>query len=137
MTPSAAKSASVSPNGFQVGIGWSIQPKRISGPSRSSSTGTTPAPVSSRSTIFWRGPPSTNAEPSVGCPANGSSAAGVKMRMRTSASAARAGRTNTVSENAISFASACMVASSRSRASVNTASWFPSSGVSVKTSATT
>jgi hypothetical protein len=124
-------------NASQVGIGWSIQPNVIFGPSRTSSTGTTPAPVSRRMTTFDIGPPSTNADPSVGCPANGSSPAGVKIRIRTSASSARAGRQKTVSENAISFASACIVASSRSRASVNTASWFPSSGVSVKTSATT
>ena len=61
----------------------------------------------------------------------------MKIRIRTSASAACGGSTNTVSENAISFASACIVGVSRSRASVKTASWLPASGVSVKTSATT
>ena len=48
-----------------------------------------------------------------------------------------AGRTKTVSEKPISSASACIVTGSRSRASVNTASWLPASGTSVKTSATT
>ena len=75
--------------------------------------------------------------PSVGWPANGSSFTGVKIRIRTSASPDRGGSTNTVSEKAISFASACIVSGSRSRASVKTASWFPCSAVSVKTSATT
>ena len=107
------------------------------GPSRSSSTGTTPAAVSSRITIFDSGPPSTNAVPSVGWPANGSSTAGVKILMRTSASSFEGGRTNTVSERFVSFASACIVSSSRSRASVKTASWLPARGTSVKTSAMT
>ena len=102
-TPSAASSSSARANGSHVGIGCSIQPKTIAAPSRSSSTGTTPAPVSSRSTIFCSGPPSTNAAPSVGCPANGSSAAGVKIRIRTSASSACGGSTNTVSEKLISL----------------------------------
>ena len=47
------------------------------------------------------------------------------------------GRTKTVSEKPISRASACIVSASSPRASVNTASWFPVSGVSVKTSAKT
>ena len=122
-TPSAAKSSSVrSKTGFHFGSGCSIQPKTISAPSRWSSTGTTPAPVSIRSTIFCSGPPSTNAVPSVGCPANGSSVPGVKIRIRTSASSACGGSTKTVSEKFISFASACIVSGSRSRASVKTAS---------------
>ena len=135
-TPSAARSSVVAANGSQAGTGCSIQPKRMSAPSRSSSTGTTPAPVSSRITAFWSGPPRTNAVPSVGCPAKGISAAGVKMRMRTSASGVVGGRTKTLSANIISFASACIVSGSRSRASVKTAIWFPVSGVSVKTSMT-
>jgi hypothetical protein len=110
---------------------------RIRDASRSSSTGTTPAPVSSRMTTFCRGAPSTNAEPRVGCPAKGSSRDGVKIRMRTSASGADAGSTNTVSAKFISRASACMSTSLRSRASVKTASWLPASGTSVKTSQTT
>ena len=122
---------------FQVGIGCSIQPKTIRGPSRSSSTGTTPEPVSSRITIFCSGPPSTNALPSVGWPANGSSTSGVKIRIRTSASSTVAGSTKTVSERFISRARRAIVCSSRSRPSVKTASWFPANGVSVKTSAIT
>jgi len=114
-----------------------MRPKTIRGPSRSSVTGTIPAPVSSRSTIFESGPASTNAAPSVGWPANGSSADGVKMRILTSASAVVAGSTKTDSERFVSRASACMSASPRSRASVKTASAFPARGSSVKTSATT
>ncbi len=44
---------------------------------------------------------------------------------------------NDVSEKFSSFASGCSVSSGISRASVNTASWLPASGVSVKTSHTT
>jgi len=97
-------------------------PAPIFAPSRSSSTGTIPPAISIRSTIFWSGPPSTNAVPSVGWPANGSSVAGVKIRMRTSAPSACGGSTNTVSEKFISLARACIVSGSRSRASVKTAS---------------
>ncbi len=113
------------------------EPKMIRAPSRSSSTGTTPAPVSRLITIFCSGPPRTNADPSVGCPANGSSVAGVKIRIRTSAPSACGGSTNAVSESCSSRASACIVSSSRSRASVNTASWLPARAVSAKTSTTT
>ena len=110
----------------------------IRAPSRSSSTGTTPAPVSSRITIFCSGPPSTKAEPSVGCPANGSSLDGVKMRIRTSASAA-CGRQHEdrLARSSSRARAPASSASSSSRASVNTASWLPASGVSVKTSAKT
>ena len=48
-----------------------------------------------------------------------------------------AGSTKTVSERFISRAIACIVASSRSRPSVKTASWLPVKGSSVKTSAST
>ena len=47
--------------------------------------------------------------PSVGWPAKGSSTAGVKILMRTSASSLDGGRTNTVSDRFVSFASACIV----------------------------
>ena len=134
--PSAASSSPSAANGCHVGTGCSIQPKLIRAPSRSSSTGTIPAPVSSRSTIACSGPPSTKAAPSVGCPAKGSSAAGVKMRMRTSAPSACGGSTKTVSDRFVSRASRCIVSESRSRASVKTASWLPASAVSVKTSTT-
>jgi hypothetical protein len=58
------------------------------------------------------------------------------MRIRACPPAA-AGSTNTLSEKFISRARACMSPSSRSRASVKTASWLPVSGRSVKTSQTT
>ena len=99
-------------------------------------TGTVPTPVSSRTTPSWSGAASTSAAPSVGCPANGISWRGLKIRIRAVPSAA-AGSTNTVSEKPISRASACIVPSSRPRASVKTASWLPASRVDVKTSATT
>ena len=82
------------------------------------------------------GCPMTNAVPRVGWPANRSSAAGVKMRIRTCASPSP-GYTNTDSLSAISFASGWSRSSGISRASVKTASWLPSSGLSVNTSATT
>ena len=66
-----------------VGSGCSIRPKTIRAPSRSSATGTVPRPVSIRISSSCSGPASTNAVPSVGCPANGTSSAGVKMRILT------------------------------------------------------
>ncbi len=105
-----------------MGTGCTIRPKTIRpDSSRSSCTGTTPTAVSSAIVSSWSGAASTNAEPSVGWPAKGSSVTGVKIRMRA-CPPSRAGRTYTVSEKPISFASACIVTSSRSRASVNTAS---------------
>jgi hypothetical protein len=67
----------------------------------------------------------------------GNSFSGVKIRIRTSASSTWGRSTKTLSAKFISLASACIVSESRSRASVNTASWFPVSAVSVNTSATT
>ncbi len=64
-------------------MGWRMRPKTIRSPSRSSATGTVPAPVSSRISSTWSGPPSTKADPSVGCPANSISSVGVKIRIRT------------------------------------------------------
>ena len=93
-------------------------------------------PVSSAITPSCSGAPSTNAVPRHGCPANGSSLRGVKIRIRT-VPPSRGGRTKTVSERPSSSASSCIVTSSRSRASVKTASWLPASGRSVKTSART
>jgi len=57
-------------------------------PSRSSRTGTTPLPVSSRISSSWSGPARTNAEPSVGWPAKGTSTPGVKIRIRACAPSA-------------------------------------------------
>jgi hypothetical protein len=61
----------------------------------------------------------------VGCPANGISKLGVKIRTR--ASARSLGSTNVVSDRFIWRASACIRASLRPRASVNTQSAFPDS----------
>jgi hypothetical protein len=74
-----------------------------------------------------------NAVPSVGCPANGSSESGVKIR--TSYPFVRTAVTNVVSENPISFASTDMVTeSSPSSGSGTTQTWFPANGTSVNTS---
>ncbi len=53
----------------------------IFAPSRSSTTGTRPMPVSSTIVGSCIGPASTNALPSTGWPANGSSLNGVKIRI--------------------------------------------------------
>ena len=83
-TPSAAKSSSTSAKASTVGTGWVIRPKTMRpDSSRSSSTGTIPRPVSSPIVPSWSGAPSTKAVPRTGCPANGSSVAGVKIRIRT------------------------------------------------------
>lgn len=73
------------------------------------------------------------AVPRTGCPANGNSLAGVKIRTRASAPAA-GGSTNTVSLNPISSASGCRRSSGIAAPSVKIASWLPASARSVKTS---
>src|SRR2546428_11257706 len=75
----------------------------------------------------------TKALPSTGCPANGSSLNGVKIRI-LACPPLSAGYTKTVSEKFIPRAIGCSRFSGTSRASVNTASWLPASGRSVKTS---
>jgi len=82
------------------------------------------SPADRRSRTTW-------AVPSVGCPANGISKVGVKMR--TFAVALADGRTNVVSDRLNCSASACIAASSRSRASSKTHSGLPASGLSAKT----
>jgi hypothetical protein len=68
---------------------------------------------------------STWAVPTVGCPAKGSSAPGVKMRRRRECFALSGGKTKTVSERFSSRAVACMISVSRPLASGNTARGFP------------
>src|SRR5262245_29026724 len=109
-----------------------MRPKMMRGPSRSSTIGTGPMPVSSTMVGSCSGAASTNALPSTGCPANGSSLNGVKIRIRAWPPAA-AGYTKTVSEKFISRAIGCRSVSGMRRASVKTASWLPVSGVSVTT----
>ena len=98
-----------------------MRPNVMRGPSRSSTIGTSPRPVSSTMVGSCSGAASTNALPSTGCPANGSSLNGVKIRIRACPPCA-AGYTNTVSDKFISRAIACSSFSGMSRASVNTAS---------------
>ena len=81
-------------------------------------------PVLNRSRTTW-------AVPNVGWPAKGISKPGVKIR--TLAAAVSEGRMKVVSDRLNCKASACRVASSRPRASSNTARGFPPSGVSAKT----
>ena len=76
-----------------------------------------------------RAAPRTNAVPSVGCPANGISTVGVKMRMRASASSpSSGGSTNTVSDRLSSRAARCIVSPLSPAASVKTATGLPCSG---------
>ena len=95
-----------------------------------------PIPHSSRISSSCSGAARTNAVPSVGWPANGSSTDGVKIRKRAWPSCS-GGRTNVVSERFSSRARRCISSVSRPRASVKTATGFPARGSSVKTSATT
>ena len=64
----------------------------------------------------------------------GSSAPGVKMRMRTSVPGTSAGSRNVLSEKFISRVMVCICAVDSPRPSGNTASWLPSNLRSVKTS---
>src|SRR3954462_2088269 len=113
-----------------------MRPKKTPPPSRPGPTGTMPDFVSRRSSSACSGPPSTKAVPSVGWPANGTSAVGGKIRMRACPSPS-GGSTKTVSDRFVSRARRCISSSPSPRPSVKTASAFPASGVSVKTSATT
>ena len=70
----------------------------------------------------------------VGWPAMGSSAPGVKMRMRTSVPGVSAGSRNVLSEKFISRAMVCIWAWVSPRPSGNTASWLPSNLRFVNTS---
>ncbi len=108
-------------------------------PRGSIDTGTIPA-CSSNTTV--RGPsttPSTpvtasaNAVPTFGCPANGTSRVGVKIRTRASPPAS-AGRTNVDSEKLNSRATCCIRPGSSPVASGSTASGLPPKRVSVNTS---
>ena len=107
-------------------------------PCRSSKrTGTTPTFNSSRTSEAPLDPRSTNAVPSVGWPANGSSSATVKMRTRIPRSrsfGALAGTTKVVSERLVSRAIACICSVVNSRPSRHTAKALPVSGQSVNTS---
>ena len=73
----------------------------------------------------------------MGCPANGNSSCTVKILTRTPRSRSifgSRGRMNVVSERFISFATDCISVSLSPRASENTASEFPSSGLDENTS---
>ena len=74
------------------------------------------------------------AVPIVGCPAKGSSAAGVKMRSAAVLTGSRGAEQKTVSDKLNSRAIFCIAASSRPSESSTTASGLPASLVSVKTS---
>lgn len=100
------------------------------------SIGSTPAPHS------WVTCPTSNiprrlavtAAPTLGCPANGNSSAGVKMRARYVAPTWVGGSTNTVSDRLNSSASACICSVASASAPNTTASGLPLNGRSVKTS---
>ena len=88
------------------------------GPTPSSKTIDVLAPSSATSPIDA----STNAAPSVGCPANGSSVPGVKIRSFLVCAGSSGGNTNTVSERLSSRAIACISRASRPSAAGKTAS---------------
>ncbi len=94
---------------------------------RSTETSTKPASSSNRS-IPPRSrprPARTQAAPTFGCPANGTSACGVKMRTRAVLAGLSGGSTKAVSLRLNSRASACMVSASSPAASGRTASGLP------------
>jgi hypothetical protein len=106
---------------------------------RSITTGTRPASSSNVTvTVPSIGPSrpavaSANAVPTFGCPANGTSRVGVKMRTRRVCPRS-AGRTNVLSAKLNSRVICCICPSVRPAASGSTASWLPPKRVSVKTS---
>jgi hypothetical protein len=68
---------------------------------------------------------SAQAAPMLGCPANGSSRAGVKIRSRYVAADVVGGRVNAVSDSPNSAAIACICRAVRVRARCTTASGLP------------
>src|SRR5205823_8686699 len=137
LTPSASATCacgSTSPN-FTLGkviqkYRWPsfFSPRTGTGPTFSSSVKFS-APPGTRPSLAR-----TQAVPTVGWPAKGSSLNGVKMRTRAACVGSSGGRTKVVSEKFISRAMRCMVSAERSRPSSTTASWLPASGFSVNTS---
>ena len=77
---------------------------------------------------------SAHAAPMLGCPANGSSRVGVKIRSRYVAREVVGGSVNAVSDSPNSAASACICRAVSVRARCTTASGLPAYGRSVKTS---
>ena len=122
------------------GSTWVISPKPgWPGPS-SNRTGTVPTFKLSLTSRAPFDPRSTNAVPSVGCPANGNSSWTVKIRTRTPRSRSTVvspGRMKVVSERFVSRAKPCISASLSPRPSVMTARALPSRGWELKTSTCT
>ncbi len=85
-------------------------------------------------TTGFRSSASKAAVPTVGCPANGISAAGVKMRMRAECAGPSGFITKTVSDRLNSRAMVCIVAVSSASASRTTASGLPPKRLVVNTS---
>src|SRR5262245_42433331 len=120
------------------GSRWRMVPK-LGPSSHANSTGILPTRRSSSTQEAPVPPRITLAVPKVGWPANGSSSATVKMRTFTPCSrsmAASRGRMKVVSERLVSRARRWNSSSRSARASVNTATAFPSRARSVKTSTT-
>ena len=108
------------------GVFWSIQANSSRDPLQVSSTvvGPTPRPNTNCSAPAAITPESASANvlPIVGCPAIGSSAPGVKMRIRMSVPGVSAGSRNVDSEKFISRVMVCICSADSPSASVNTAS---------------
>src|SRR5499433_2416068 len=120
------------------GSRWRMVPK-LGASSLANSTGILPTRRSSSTREAPVPPRITLAVPKVGWPANGSSSATVKMRTFTPCArsmAASRGRMKVVSERLVSRARRWNSSSRSARASVNTATAFPSRARSVKTSTT-
>ena len=113
--------------------------QRMSPSRRSTAIGTIPAFSSNVIRIGWSSGPSsprvasTNAVPTLGCPANGTSTAGVKIRTRRVLPFS-GGKTKEVSAKLNSRAICCIRLSDSPVAAGSTASWLPPKRVAVKTS---
>ena len=125
-TPSAASSPASSAYGSTVGIGCSIRPKTIRAPSRSSRTGTTPRPVSSRISLELQRPgeDERRAERRV-ARRTAPRPPGVKIRIRACAVGLGAGRRRPSRRSSSRARAAGAAPRASSRASVKTASWLP------------
>ena len=109
--------------------GWVIVQRVTKPPSRWTSTAIVPTGHSRRTSASGTDRASTYAVPISGCPANGSSVRGMKIRTRA-VPPRSAGSRKTISERLSSRAIACILASSRPEPFVKTASGLPFLGPS-------
>ena len=136
-SPAAIAARSGKSASFTGRRGMSNAARPLSAPEDFTRHGTGPT-FSSSTKVRSSAPPSRRASstavPTVGCPANGNSRAGVKMRSLARLALSAGGNTNTVSDRLNSRAIFCIAGVSSPSGSSTTASGLPARRLSVNTS---